>query len=293
MSPAVPVRWYEPWPGSAAVPGPTLLWLHGGGFFRGGLDQPEAHDVARSLAARGVRVATADYRLAPPPGLGVAARRLMPTRARYPAALDDVLAAYDEVGDRSPEGVVVGGASAGACLAAAATLRTIDEGRPPVGAVFAYGFFHARHPRVAQRRHRSRGRRGLSHARWALDAMNRNYAGSAAAREERLAFPGGHALTGFPRTLVVTAERDNMRASGDLFATELAGAGVEVRHDVLPGTRHAFLNRPGLAEFAHTVSLVADWSRRGAARPSSRRPSTASPAPSSGTVPAPPEVASS
>lgn len=62
--PVVPVRWYEPWPGSAAAPGPTLLWLHGGGFFRGGLDQPEAHDVARSLAARGVRVATVDYRLA-------------------------------------------------------------------------------------------------------------------------------------------------------------------------------------------------------------------------------------
>lgn len=263
MSRPVPVRWYEPWPGSAVAPGPTLLWLHGGGFFRGGLDQPEAHDVARSLAARGVRVATVDYRLAPPPGLGGAAPLLMPSRGRYPLALDDVLAAHGEVVDRSPEGVIVGGASAGACLAAAATLHTIDEGRPPVGAVFAYGFFHARHPRVAEAGHRSRGHRGLSHARWALDVMNRNYAGSAAARDERLAFPGGHTLTGFPRTLVVTAERDNMRASGDLFAAELAEAGVDVQHHVLPGTRHAFLNRPGLAEFAHTVQLVAEWTRRG------------------------------
>lgn len=93
--------------------------------------------------------------------------------------------------------------------------------------------------------------------------MNRNYAGSAAALDERLAFPGGHTLTGFPRTFVVTAERDNMRASGDLFAAELAEAGVDVQHHVLPDTRHAFLNRPGLAEFAHTVQLVADWTRRG------------------------------
>ncbi|NRD27664.1 alpha/beta hydrolase [Frigoribacterium sp. VKM Ac-2836] len=260
---AVPIRWYEPWPGSVASPGPTLLWLHGGGFFRGGLDQPEAHDVARSLAARGVRVATVDYRLAPPPGPGLAADRLMPSRGRYPMALDDVVAAYGDVSDRSPAGVVVGGASAGACLAAAATLRTIDDGRPPVGAVFAYGFFHATHPRVAERDHRSRGHRGLSHARWALDVMNRNYAGSRSVLADRLAFPGGHDLSGFPRTLVVNAERDNMRASGDLFAKELADAGAGVRHHVVPGARHAFLNRPRLADYAHTVSLAAEWIRGG------------------------------
>lgn len=260
---AVPVRWYEPWPGSTGSPGPTLLWLHGGGFFRGGLDQPEAHDVARSLAARGVRVATVDYRLAPPPGLGLVAGRSMPSRVRYPGALEDVLSAYREVGDRSPGGVIVGGASAGACLAAAATLRTIDDGRPPIGAVFAYGFFHAAHPRVAEVHHRSRGHRGLSHARWALDAMNRNYTRSRSALADRLAFPGGHTLSGFPRTLVVNAERDNMRASGDLFAVELVDAGVDVRHHVLPDTRHAFLNRPGLAEYAQAVALVAEWTRGG------------------------------
>ena len=124
----VPVRWYEPWPGSTVSPGPTLLWLHGGGFFRGGLDQPEAHDVARSLAARGVRVATVDYRLAPPPGLGLAARRLMPSRGRYPLALEDVLSAYREVGDRSTEGVMVGGASAGACLATPSHSSRIGAG---------------------------------------------------------------------------------------------------------------------------------------------------------------------
>jgi acetyl esterase/lipase len=263
VRPDVTVRWYEPWPGTSAPAGPTLLWLHGGGFFRGGLAQPEAHDVARSLAARGVRVATVDYRLAPPPGLGPAARRLMPSRGRYPLPLDDVLSAYREVGDRSTEGVMVGGASAGACLAAAATLRTIDDGRPPVGAVFAYGFFHAAHPRVVEAHHRSGGHRGLSHARWALDAMNRNYAGSRGSLADRLAFPGGHVLSGFPRTLVVNAERDNMRASGDLFAAELADAGVDVRHHVLPGTHHAFLNRPRLAAYAHTVSLVAEWTRGG------------------------------
>lgn len=259
---AVPIRWYRAVPGVGTPGGPTLLWLHGGGFFRGGLDQPEAHDVARSLAALGVTVATVDYRLAPVPGTGWATSR----QHRYPVPLDDVLAAYHEVQAASPGGVVLGGASAGACLAAAATLRATDEGVPPVGAVFAYGFFHATHPRSRDTRQRSRRHRRITHAPWALDVMNRNYAGSRDALADRLAFPGGHEVGAFPRTLVVNAEHDNMRASGDLFAAELAAAGIDVEHHVLPGTRHAFLNRPALEAFGTTIALTAAWCQRGAGR---------------------------
>jgi acetyl esterase len=257
---AVPVRWYEPPAGGGAPAGPTVLWLHGGGFFRGGLDQPEAHAVAQALAARGVTVATVDYRVAPFPGvpwIGAAGR----LRGRYPAALDDVMTAYREVTARGPGEVILGGASAGASLAAAATLRAVDEGARPAGAMFAYGFFHAAHPRSVDRRHRSRRHRSVTHAVWALDVMNRNYAGSRAALADRYAFAGGHDLTGFPRTLVLNAEHDNMRASGDRFAAELGAAGVDVQHHVLGGARHAFLNRPAVAEFARAVDLMAAWTR--------------------------------
>lgn len=206
---AAPVRWYRPAPGDDRASGPTLLWLHGGGFFRGSPDQPEAHDVALSLAEHGVTVATA-----------------------------------------------------GACLAAAATLRAIDEDLRPAGAVFAYGFFHSTHPRTREGRQRSRGHRRITHSRWALNWMNRNYAGSAEALSDRLAFPGGHDLDAFPRTLVINAEHDNMRASGDMFATELGAAGVDVRHHIQAGSRHAFLNRPSLDAFASAISLVAAWTLR-------------------------------
>jgi len=258
---SVPVHWYEPVRRGQddRAPGPTLLWLHGGGFFRGSLDIPEAHGVATALAGRGLRVATAGYRLAPPPGLGWARSFAAPRRERFPAALDDVAAALEDVLARSPHGVVLGGASAGACLAAAATLRALDVGVRPVGAVFAYGFFHGVHPRARDPRQRSRRHRRVTHAPWALDAMNRGYAGSRRALGDRLAFPGGHDVGLFPRTLVVNAEHDNMRASGDLFASELAASGVDVDHHVLAGTRHAFLNRPDLVEFTTTTSLIADW----------------------------------
>jgi acetyl esterase/lipase len=256
----VPVRWYEPTPIGPTVAGPTLLWLHGGGFFRGGLDQPEAHAVAQSLARHGMTVATVDYRLAPPPGLSWMKTRTGLSRGRFPLPLNDVLAAYRKVAARSPQGVILGGASAGACLAAAATLRAIDEGPPPVGAVLAYGFFHARHQRTDDIQQRASGHRRITHSVWGLNAMNRNYAGSEAALANRLAFPGGHDLHQFPRTLSINAERDNMRASGDTFALELSAYGVDVQHHVLQGTRHAFLNKPGHDAFATAVSLIAKWS---------------------------------
>ena len=255
----VPVRNYDPAAGVAPASGPTLLWLHGGGFFRGGLDQPEAHDVAGALARQGLAVATLGYRLAPPPGLGWNRSRAGRARGRFPLPLDDVLTAYREVSARSPEGVILGGASAGACLAAAATLRAVEEGLRPAGAVFVYGFFHSEHPRARDPRQRSRRHRRITHAPWALDVMNRNYAGSRGSLSDRLAFPGGHEIGGFPRTLVINAEYDNMRASGDLFAAEL-GAGTNLEHHVLPGTRHAFLNRPALDEFATTISIISAWS---------------------------------
>ncbi|WIB26181.1 hypothetical protein [Curtobacterium sp. MCSS17_015] len=50
-----------------------------------------------------------------------------------------------------------------------------------------------------------------------------------------------------------------MGASGDLFAAELGAAGVDVVHQVLPGTRHAFLNRPALAEFSTATAMIASW----------------------------------
>ena len=93
--------------------------------------------------------------------------------------------------------------------------------------------------------------------------MNRNYAGSEDALANRFAFPGGHDLHQFPRTLSINAEKDNMRASGDTFALELSTHGVDVQHHVLQGTRHAFLNRPGDDAFATAVSLIAKWSLGG------------------------------
>lgn len=247
--------------GPAAAPAPTLVWLHGGGFFRGTIDQPEADAVARALASRGLPVVTVSYRLAPFPLVGRLAPRGRSPRGRFPFASDDVVAVLRHVQRESPQRLLLGGASAGACLAAGVAVRMRDLGSAPAldGVVLAYGFFHARHPRDAEIQRRVRGRRRLTHAPRMLDAANLNYAGSRRALAERSAFPGGHDLRGFPAAIVVDADRDAMRASSGKFAAELTAAGVDVERQVLPEVSHAFLNRPQRPEFAIAIDRIARW----------------------------------
>ncbi|WP_306841893.1 alpha/beta hydrolase [Paenarthrobacter nicotinovorans] len=175
--------------------------------------------------------------------------------------MEDLVTALRHVSSRSEGLLILGGASAGACLAAAAALRTLGTGLELSGVVLAYGFFHSVHPRSVEIRRRVRDHRRVTHSGWVLNAVNRNYAGSDTALADRFAFPGGHDLTGFPSTLMIDADRDVVRASGERFAEELLAAGVDVGRHVLPESRHAFLNRPRLKEFTAAVDLMAEWCR--------------------------------
>src|SRR3954453_21407816 len=110
-----PVRVYLP--GDAGTDRPGLVWLHGGAFLGGDLDMPEADWTARQICDRaGAVVVSVDY-------------RLCQGGVTYPVPHDDVVAAVRWVRDTAtalgvdPNRITVGGASAGANLAAGATLR--------------------------------------------------------------------------------------------------------------------------------------------------------------------------
>ncbi len=253
----VPVRRYAA--RTEAARGTTLVWLHGGGFFRGDLDLPEAHAVAGVLADRGLDVVTVDYRLAPLPGFPFVGRRGARGRRHHPVPNDDVRAVLAEVRAAADGPVFLGGASAGACLAAAVTLA-LPEDRRPDGLVLAYGFFHARTPRDPAVLRSVRGHRRMTHHPVLLDLANRNHVGRAG--DGDTAFPGGTDPSGMPRTLMVDAEHDTMRASGDRFAAELRAAGVDVERRVLAAARHAFLNRPGSPDSDRALDLVSAWAAR-------------------------------
>jgi acetyl esterase/lipase len=106
-----------------ADPRQVLLDIHGGALiFFGGSDAVRLN--AKFMARRTGRAAySVDYR--------------MPPDHPYPAALDDVVAAYRALLEiRRPEEIVVSGISAGGNLAAALLLRSRDEGLPmPAGVI--------------------------------------------------------------------------------------------------------------------------------------------------------------
>ncbi|WP_082716821.1 alpha/beta hydrolase [Microterricola viridarii] len=239
-----------------------LLWVHGGAFIGGGLDQNESHAVALGIAATGRPVITVDYRLAPAVNwLKPLAERDLKPGTRYPAALDDVSAALQWIANRAPH-VVLGGASAGAALAAATVLRNRDSGgfRPDALAL-AYGTFHSALPEVSPAlRRRIRGWHGITQFRPStVDRMNLNYAGSHAALTDPYAFPGNADVTGFPPTLLLDADRDSLRSSGEKFRDELTSAGVHTRHQVVPRSRHGFLDRPGRSAYDIGFETIIDW----------------------------------
>ena len=51
-------------------------------------------------------------------------------------------------------------------------------------------------------------------------------------------------LRKLPPTIIVNADADELRASGEQFAEQLSAAGVRVTQALQPGTVHGYLNRP-------------------------------------------------
>lgn len=259
------VRRYTPAQGGEWVGDVPMVWVHGGAFVSGGLDQLETHRVALDLAGRGHPIITVDYRLTTRPGMRRSPRQGWRVVANhYPVPMDDVVAVVRNAQARFPGGVVLGGASAGACLSAGAVLRLAADGDPALRGVFlAYGLFHAVMPqRTPELASRIRGLRRFLHTPGLVAISNLNYAGTRAALAEPFAFAGGHPLGDFPPTLMLDADHDSLRASGGAFGEELRAACVPTEYHVIPNTSHAFLNRPNDPGFAAGLALLDAWLRR-------------------------------
>ncbi|EZP29158.1 alpha/beta hydrolase fold domain-containing protein [Microbacterium oleivorans] len=238
-------------------PTPGLVWLHGGGFAAGDIDMPEADYVARTLADAGTTVLSVDYRLAPlPDGWEAPVTEPGRERAGYPAASDDTLTAWEWVLAEAatlgvdPARLAIGGASAGANIAAGAVLRLIETDRQlPALVLLAYPTLLAEQPepegdlRAALDARPEADRFGPD----AVRGMYENYLGGSVVNAPLGAIPGlasVEELTEYPPTLIVAGDVDELRVSSEHFARTLAAAGREVEHVIEPGTDHGHLNRP-------------------------------------------------
>ena len=120
-SPDVIVRIYRPEKQHGQLP--CLLWIHGGGYMLGEIDQEDLTAKQFSLAGNCV-VVSVEYRLAP--------------EHPYPGPLEDCYAALKWLAAHTrdlkidPSHIAVGGASAGGGLAASLALLARDRAEVPV-----------------------------------------------------------------------------------------------------------------------------------------------------------------
>jgi acetyl esterase/lipase len=230
------------------------VWVHGGAFVAGDLDMPESNWIAMELAAQGITVLALDYRKAV-------------NGVHHPEPVDDILVAWRAAAadvslwrdDVVP--VHLGGASAGATISSLVALRAARDGLPvPASLVLIYPLMHREMPEASAEAASASAtipvERQMSPAFMA--AINSNYLGDDASTES-LAFPSDGDFSSLPPTLVVTAEADELRASGERFIRELSTAGGTVVGDVERGTLHGYLNEPGHPGALATIDRIVAW----------------------------------
>jgi acetyl esterase len=226
---AVPVRIYKPG-GNAILP--SLVYLHGGGFFSGDLDSVDSN--CRELSARvGCVVVSVDYCLAP--------------ANKFPAALNEVVAVARWVRDYGSEigcngaPMAIGGESAGANLAAAACLIARENGEPSFALqVLIYPMLDpTTEPELAAEHQDPIMSTGFLRSMW------RNYTSSETEWANPLVSPcRAESLAGLPPAIVITAGTDPLHAEGAAFAAALNAAGVTVQYRHYPGLFHGFFGLP-------------------------------------------------
>jgi epsilon-lactone hydrolase len=231
---------FELSPAETNRPDRTILYLHGGAYVTGGGDL--AAKAAESLAiASHTIVHSVDYR--------------MPPDHVFPAALDDVIAAYREMLNRyAAARIVVMGASAGAGLAAAAILKLRDIGLPlPGGAILlspeadlteSGDTFETNQyiDVILQRR---------------LTAANSLYAAGHDLRDPYLSPVFGDFRSGYPPTLLISGTRD-------LFLSNTVRLHRELRRARIRADLHVFEAMPhggffGAPEDAESVGIQLEF----------------------------------
>jgi acetyl esterase len=225
----LPARLYRP----RAATGGLLVFFHGGGFVAGDLD---THDVpCRFLAERsGAAVLSIDYRLAP--------------EHRFPAAVDDALAAFAWARDHAAElgadsaRIAVGGDSAGGTLATVVA-RLAD----PAFQLLIYPGADWN----AQTYSRARFAEGFLLTAEDIAFYREHYLpDDAAALDPRASPLLASDLAGSAPAYVVTAGFDPLRDEGEEYARKLAAAGVPVALRRQDGLVHGFVNAVAVSRAA-------------------------------------------
>jgi acetyl esterase len=227
---------------------PVMLYFHGGGYVKGGIDECDA--FCRRLARKTRHlVLSVGYRLAP--------------EHPFPAALDDAIAATTWAAAKAqalgaaPGPVVVCGESAGGNLASVACLAL--RASPAVAIRHQVLLqpvcdFTLSYPSTAM------PPTECLVPRPDLAWYYATYAGGRCDfRDPRVSPVLADDLAGSPPALVIAAEYDTLRDEAVAYADKLRRAGVETRCVVVPGMIHGFLQLGALVrEASEAIDTIAE-----------------------------------
>jgi monoterpene epsilon-lactone hydrolase len=226
----------------------AILFFHGGGF-RIGSVASHRDLIAQIALASGCRVLAINYRLAP--------------AHRFPAALDDAIAAYGWLLDRGlkPGNIAFAGDSAGGNLALAAMLALRERSLPlPVAAVLMSPWTDLAATGTS---YVSRAEADPIHQRPMILALAKNYLGGQGDPRDPLVSPLYADLAGLPPLLIQVGDRETVLDDAVMFADLARAAGVDVHLEVWDGMIHVFqMFGAELAEAHRAIASIAQFLNR-------------------------------
>jgi monoterpene epsilon-lactone hydrolase len=203
----------------------AILYFHGGGFRIGSVSS-HRDLIAQIAVASHCRVLAINYRLAP--------------EHRFPAALDDALAAYEWMRDegRKPANIVFAGDSAGGNLVLAAMLALRERGLPlPVAGVLMSPWTDLAATGAS---YVTRAEADPIHQRPMILALAESYLGKRGNPRDALVSPLYAELTGLPPLLIQVGDRETVLDDSIVFTANARAAGVDVDLQVWDGMIHVF-----------------------------------------------------
>lgn len=224
---------------------PVVAYFHGGGFVVGGIDTYDASARALAKNAESI-VVSLGYRRAP--------------EHKFPAAHDDAYAGYHWVTEHAvsfggdPKRIAVAGESAGANLALNVAIMVRDKGeQAPLHALLVYPVVQTDvHTRSYDEWAYAKPL-GRSSMAWFFERYLNSHEDE---KDPRINLTRA-SLSRLPRTTVVLAEIDPLRSEGELLASKLKDAGVDVQSKTYERVTHEFFGTGAVVSAAQEATALA------------------------------------
>lgn len=224
----------------------AILYLHGGGWFFGGLHTHRTM-VSRLSSASGAIALSVKYRMVP--------------EVTLDREVDDCVTAYLGLLDHgfAPENIAVMGDSAGGHLAFASALRLRDSGRPVPGTVVSLSGC-LDFDLAAKWRHENAERDPLR-AMAALEVLMHGVLGDLYPRDPAVS-PLHADLTGLPPSLLVAGSTESVYLDSEVMAQRLSEAGVPAVLQVWDRQLHVFQSLvPLVPEARRSIAAIGEHLR--------------------------------